>query len=288
VRIVVTGAKGQLGVELVAALRGSHAVVGLDLPEWDMTGADVPAQLADLRPDWIIHAAAATDVDGCERDPAFAERVNGHGTRQVAEGCRLAGAGMTYLSTDFVFDGVKGTPYLETDTPAPLSAYGRSKLSGEQAVQAGAPRWAIARTAWLFGVHGKNFVKTIVGAAAAGKPLRVVHDQVGSPTCAADLAGALAILVGRQLTGIYHLTNSGACSWFEFTREILTQSGFASTPLTPIASAELDRPARRPAYSVLAPAAWQAAGERPLRPWPEALADMLAGWRATGEFPTGR
>jgi dTDP-4-dehydrorhamnose reductase len=285
VRIVVTGAKGQLGVELVAALRGEHEVVGLDLPEWDMTGPDAPAQLAGLGPGWVIHAAAATDVDGCERDPAFAERVNGHGTRQVAEGCRLAGAGMIYLSTDFVFDGEKRTPYLETDAPAPLSAYGRSKLAGERAVQAIAPRWAIARTAWLFGVHGKNFVKTIVHAAAAGKPLRVVNDQVGSPTYAKDLAGALAILVARQLTGIYHLTNGGACSWFDFTREILAQSGFASTPLSPMTSAELDRPARRPTYSVLAPAAWQAAGERPLRPWPEALADMLAGWRATGEFP---
>lgn len=287
-RIVVTGAKGQLGVEVTAALGGAHAVVGLDLPEWDMTGPDAPPRLAALGPDWVIHAAAATDVDGCERDPAFAERVNGHGTRQVAEGCRLAGAGMVYLSTDFVFDGAKGTPYLETDTPVPLSAYGRSKLSGEQAVQAIAPRWAIARTAWLFGVHGKNFVKTIVQAAATGKPLRVVNDQVGSPTYAKDLAGALAILVGRQLTGIYHLTNSGACSWFDFTREILAQSGFADTPLSPISSAELGRPARRPAYSVLAPAAWQAAGERPLRPWPEALTDMLAGWRATGGFPAGR
>jgi dTDP-4-dehydrorhamnose reductase len=284
-RVLVTGAKGQLGVELVSLLTPDHEVTGLDLPELDITRSEATTAVADLRPDWVIHAAAATDVDGCERDPALAQAVNGDGTRHVAEGCRWIGAGLIYLSTDFVFDGLKGAPYTEGDAPAPLSAYGRSKLAGEQAVRAIAPRWAIVRTAWLYGLFGRNFVKIIVGKAAAGESLRVVDDQVGSPTSAHDLAQALGRLLARELTGVFHLTNAGACSWHGFTRAILDQSGFGRTPLSPITSEALNRPARRPACSVLANAAWAAAGEAPLRPWPEALADMLAAWRTAGSFP---
>ncbi|HEX7513053.1 MAG TPA: dTDP-4-dehydrorhamnose reductase, partial [Candidatus Methylomirabilis sp.] len=231
---------------------------------------------------WVVHAAAATDVDGCERDPAMALAVNGEGTRRVAEGCRLAGAGLVYISTDFVFDGQKGSPYLEADVPVPVSAYGRSKLAGERAVQETAPRWSVVRTAWLYGVHGKNFVKTIMGKAAAGGQLRVVDDQVGSPTYARDLAAAIAQLLTRELTGVFHLTNDGSCSWFEFTREILRQGGFSATGVLPISSRELARPARRPAYSVLANGEWERAGLSVLRPWPQALAAMLEAWRAAG------
>jgi dTDP-4-dehydrorhamnose reductase len=251
-RVLITGVKGQLGVELTRALAGGCEVIGRDLPELDITGAACADHLAALEPDWVVHAAAATDVDGCERDPAMAMAVNGEGTRRVAEGCRLAGAGLVYISTDFVFDGQKGSPYLETDVPVPVSAYGRSKLAGERAVQETAPRWSVVRTAWLYGVHGKNFVKTIMGKAAAGGQLRVVDDQVGSPTYARDLAAAIAELLTRGLTGVFHLTNGGSCSWFEFTREILRQGGFAAAGVLPISSRELARPARRPAYSVLA------------------------------------
>lgn len=281
-RILVTGAKGQLGVELLEILGLAHEVIGLDLPELDITGPAAADQVADLRPAWVVHAAAATDVDGCERDPAWAQAVNGEGTWRVADGCRRAGAGMIYISTDFVFDGRKGSPYTEADEPAPLSAYGRSKLAGEEATRTLAPRWAIVRTAWLYGVSGKNFVKTIVEKAAAGEALRVVDDQVGSPTYARDLAPVLAELVARQLTGVYHLTNSGSCSWYEFARAILEQAGLAATPLKPITSAELGRPAQRPAFSVLANDAWAMAGLPPLRPWREALADMLTGWQVAG------
>jgi dTDP-4-dehydrorhamnose reductase len=160
--------------------------------------------------------------------------------------------------------------------------YGRSKLAGEQAVREVAPRWAIARTAWLYGVHGRNFVKTIVTKAAAGESLRVVDDQVGSPTYAGDLARALAQLMAEGRTGVFHLTNAGSCSWYEFTREILRQAGFGATWVAPITSHELNRAARRPAYSVLANTAWQAAGHPPLRPWSDALAAMLEAWRAAG------
>ncbi len=275
-RIVVTGAKGQLGIELMRCLAGGGEVLGVDLPELDITAASCSDALAALRPDWIVHAAAVTDVDRCEREPDVAMAVNARGTRRVAEACRRAGAGLVYLSTDYVFDGTKGAPYLEDDPPAPLNAYGRSKLEGERAACAIAPHWAVVRTAWLYGSHGKNFVRAIREKAAAGGPLRVVDDQVGSPTYATDLAEAIACLLARELTGVFHVTNAGACSWYEFAAAILLLTGQASVPLLRMTSDELNRPARRPALSVLENAAWRKAGLPPLRPWQEALAIMLA------------
>jgi dTDP-4-dehydrorhamnose reductase len=279
-RVLITGVKGQLGTELMRALNGRAEIIGRDLPEFDITGPDCAAEVASVAPDWVIHTAAATDVDGCERDPVAAMAVNADGTRHVADGCRRSGAALIYVSTDFVFDGRATSPYAETDEPAPLSAYGRSKVAGEQAARETAPRWVIARTAWLYGAHGRNFVKTILGKAAVGGPLRVVDDQVGSPTYARDLAGALVRVLERNLCGVFHLTNSGTCSWYDFAREVLRQGGFGHVPVSAISSAELGRPARRPAYSVLDNAAWRAAGEPSLRPWREALADMLQEWRA--------
>jgi dTDP-4-dehydrorhamnose reductase len=288
-RILITGANGQLGVELMRAMAGRAEAIGWDLPSFDITGAGCADEVASIRPDWVVHAAAATDVDGCERNPAMAMAVNAEGTRRVAEGCRRVGAGMVYVSTDFVFDGAKGAPYVEGDAPVPLSAYGRSKLAGEQAVRDVAPRWLIARTAWLYGVHGKNFVKTILGKAATEGTLRVVNDQVGSPTYARDLADALVRGLERRATGLFHLTNSGACSWYDFTREILRRSGFGAVSVQPISSGELARPARRPAFSVLANTAWADLGEPSLRPWPDALDAMLHAWRAAdAAFPRPR
>ena len=287
-RILVTGAKGQLGVELLDVLGQGHDVLGLDLPELDITNPSATRVIADARPAWVVHAAAWTDVDGCERDPGRAFLVNGEGTRRVAEACRAVGAGLVYLSTDYVFDGQKNAPYVETDPVAPLSVYARSKVAGEEAVRAVAPRWAIVRTAWLFGVSGKNFVKTIVEKGAAGGPLRVVDDQVGCPTYARDLAEAIQHLVSRELTGIYHVTNAGSCSWHAFARAILKEAGLAHVPVAPMTTAELGRPAPRPAFSVLANHGWAAAGLPPLRPWPEALADMLAAWKKTDAFPSFR
>jgi dTDP-4-dehydrorhamnose reductase len=288
VRVLVTGAKGQLGVELLEVLGQDHDVVGLDLPELDITKPEATRVIADARPAWVVHAAAWTDVDGCERDPARALLVNGEGTRRVAEACRAVGAGVVYLSTDYVFDGRKGAPYVETDPVSPLSAYARSKVAGEEAVRAVAPRWAIVRTAWLFGVSGKNFVKTIVEKAAVGGPLRVVDDQVGSPTYARDLAEAIGQLVSRDLTGTYHLTNAGSCSWYAFTCAIVEEAGLAHVAVAPMTTAELGRPAPRPAISVLANPAWVASGMRPLRPWREALSAMLADWKKTDAFPSLR
>ncbi len=312
-RFVVTGAQGQLGMELVRALAGrgpasrlsavarrqagggaGWEVIGTTTADLDVTDPRCADRLASLRPDWVVHAAGATDVDGCEREPARAMAVNGEGTRRVAEGCRRAGAGLLYVSTDYVFDGEKGSPYTEDDAPAPLNAYGRSKLLGEQATRTVTSGWAIVRTAWLFGVHGRNFVKVILEKAAAGERLRVVDDQLGSPTYAADLADAVAVLLSRLsaggaqaegLAGLYHVTNHGACSWYEFARQILLLSGRAPTALSRIPSGEFHRPARRPAYSVLENAAWRAAGLPVLRPWPEALAAMLAALRIPPAAP---
>jgi len=285
VRILVTGAKGQLGVELVDVFGRCHEVVGLDLPELDITKPEAARAITDVHPTWVVHAAAWTDVDGCERDPERAYLVNGDGTRRVAEGCRAVGAGLVYLSTDYVFDGRKGAPYVETDSVSPLSAYARSKVAGEEAVRAVVPRWAIVRTAWLFGVSGKNFVKTIVEKAVAGQPLRIVDDQVGSPTYARDLAEAITQLLSRQLTGIYHLTNDGSCSWYAFARAIVQQAGLTTATVSPMTTPELGRPAPRPAYSVLANDAWAAAGLPPLRSWREALAAMLSAWRGSDGSP---
>jgi dTDP-4-dehydrorhamnose reductase len=279
-RIVITGADGQLGGELVRALAVQAEVIGTTLADLDVTDPGCVERLASLRPDWVVHAAAATDVDGCEGEPERAMAVNAEGTRRVAEGCRRAGAGLVYVSTDYVFDGLKGSPYIEEDPPAPLNAYAWSKLEGERATQQVAPRWVLIRSAWLYGTRGKNFVTTILEKAAAGERLRVVDDQVGSPTYAADLADAVGLLLSRRLNGLYHVTNSGSCSWYEFARQILRLAGAASVSLSRISSAELSRPARRPAYAVLENAAWQAAGLPPLRPWPEALAAMLAALKA--------
>ncbi len=282
-RIVVTGAAGQLGVELMRALALHGEVIGTDAADLDVTDSGCSERLASLRPDWVVHAAAATDVDRCEGEPERAMAVNAGGTRRVAEGCRRAGAGLVYVSTDFVFDGRKGTPYVEEDSPAPLNVYAWSKLEGERTTRELASPWVIVRSAWLFGTRGKNFVTTILEKATAGERLRVVDDQVGCPTYAADLADALGLLLSRRLTGLYHVTNSGFCSRFEFARQILHLAG-VTAPLDRISSEELSRPARRPAYAVLENAAWRAAGLPPLRPWHEALAAMLVALRAVGSL----
>jgi len=202
----------------------------------------------------------------------------------VAEACRALEAWLLYVSTDYVFDGTKATPYMEHDPPAPLNVYGQSKLAGEAQVQALAPQWAIARTAWLYGDVGRSFVTKILDQLRRGSLLRVVTDQVGSPTYAADLAAAVARLLAHQATGIFHLTNGGTCSWFEFASAIAREIGADPDRIAPIASAELGVPTRRPVYSVLANAAWSARGWPPLRPWEVALRSRLTGNRP-GAFP---
>ena len=277
-RVLVTGGRGQLGTALQAAL-AKHRVLAVDLPEVDVTSYDSTMAAADaFGPDVVVHAAAATDVDGCERDPDLAYRVNALGTQNVALACRKVGAALVAISTDYVFDGMKGEPYLEFDEPRPLSVYGRSKLAGERYAQTLHDRVYVVRPAWLFSAVGKSFARTMLRLSAERDELTVVDDEVGTPTYAPDLAAALAQLIEHPRYGVYHLVNEGSCSRFEFVQELIRLAG-RPTRVTPISTAEYLRlhplPARRPADSRLRNfCAATALGIR-LRPWKEALAEML-------------
>lgn len=275
-RVLITGGTGQLGTALIPYLRPLGLVLTPGRQELDLTAEDATERVATFNPTHVIHTGAATDVERCEREPAWADAVNAEGTRRVAAACRAVGAWLLYVSTDYVFDGTKGQPYLEEDPPSPLNAYGRSKLAGERYLRALAAKWAIVRTAWVYGDVGRNFVATILGRLRSGAPLAVVTDQVGSPTYARDLAEGIAQLMSREAVGMFHLTNSGTCSWFEFAQAIVRKAGADPTCVSPITSADLDLRARRPAYSVLANTAWGGLGLPPLRPWDDALQARLA------------
>ena len=275
VKVLITGAGGMLGQALVRVLSG-HDLVPLTREALDVTdGQAVERAIRTAAPKVVVHAAAWTHVDACEADPDRAFRVNAHSTRHVALACRARGAACCYISTDYVFDGTKPDPYLEEDAPNPLSVYGASKLAGEREIQAHLDRFWIVRTSWLYGPGGRHFVGAILARAKAGESLRVVSDQVGAPTLTVDLAEALATLIRTQAYGTYHLTNGGACSWYDFALRILQLSGLGTTPVKTVSSAELHRPARRPANSRLKNARWEALGQRPLRSWEAALEDYL-------------
>lgn len=251
-RVLVTGARGMLGSVLVADLQGNHDVTGVDTQDFDITcQAGVEKVCHELRPEFVFHLAAYTDVDGCEKDSARAHEVNSLGTRNVAEACAEIGATLLYVSTDYVFSGRKKGPYREDDCPDPQSAYGLSKLRGEQYVQAGVAKHFIVRTSWLYGPYGKNFVATILKLAKERGELRVVSDQRGSPTYTRHLAGMLVRFLGTSSYGVFHATGSGDCSWFEFAQTIVRAAGWPQVRVKPISSGELARPARRPENSVL-------------------------------------
>ena len=278
-RLLVTGHRGQLGTELMGlcAARGLDAT-GFDVDTVDVTDrAAVRAAVAAARPDAVIHCAAWTAVDACESDPDKAFLANATAVRWVAEACAAAGAHLVHVSTDYVFDGTKPGPYVETDEPNPQSVYGRSKLAGEHEALAHAAA-AVARTSWVCGAAGSNMVKTVVKLARERDSLAFVSDQVGHPTFTSDLAPALVRLATDRRTGIYHVTNQGAVSWYEFVREIVRLMGRDPGMVRPITTAELapPRPAPRPANSVLADVAWRAAGYEPLRDFREPLAELLA------------
>ncbi|MFQ5848448.1 MAG: dTDP-4-dehydrorhamnose reductase [Candidatus Methylomirabilales bacterium] len=274
--MVLTGAEGLLGSDLTEVLGRTHRVVPLSRKDLDVTGPAVTATLRPFQPDLIIHAAAYTDVDGCEQDPARAFRVNSEGTGQVARACRELGIPLVYFSTDYVFDGRTGTPYREEDAVNPLSVYGRSKWEGEEQIRRYLDACFIVRTAWLYGRKGRSFVRTLLTRAKTNPRLEVVHDQVGCPTWTADLAEAVACLIEKAPFGLYHLTNSGHCSWFEFAQAIVADAGLSGVTLTAISSQKLSRPAPRPGYSVLENRAWLKMFGVPLRSWRHALRAFLA------------
>jgi dTDP-4-dehydrorhamnose reductase len=272
VRILVTGAGGQLGRELIDVL-APHEVHGRDHRALDITDRQAVLDAVEqVRPSWVINAAAYNDVDGAEGASEIAFAVNAAGPGYLAESAARVGADMVHISTDYVFDGRKGAPYSELDQPDPLSIYGRSKYEGELGVMAAHPTACVLRTAWLYGVHGNNFVKAILKAADRGGPLKVVADQVGSPTWTRHLAQAIAELIQTPARGLFHVANAGSCSRFEFARAIVQ----GKVEVLPISAADAARPAPRPANSALVSARWQAAGLRPLPDWERALTDYLA------------
>jgi dTDP-4-dehydrorhamnose reductase len=275
VRVLVTGAGGQVGHEIVSAF-ADHDVVATDHATLDVTEREaVLACVTASGPDAIVHAAAWTEVDACEADPDRALAANGLGTRHVAEAARRVGAHLCYLSTDYVFDGTKPGPYTEWDDPNPQSVYGRSKLAGERELGRD-PASTVVRLSWVCGRHGANMVKTILRLAAERDQLAFVDDQRGHPTFAADAAGAIRRLVAERRPGLFHVTNQGVVTWYEFARAVLESAGLDPERVRPISTAELDppRPAPRPANSVLDNVALRLSG-LPLLPHYRASLDRL-------------
>jgi len=273
-RITITGHKGQLGQALLGAF-GQEDVTGIDLPDHDITHAEAILQtICESKPDLVIHTAALTDVDLCAREPELAMRVNALGTHNVALACLRCGAEMLTVSTNEVFDGRKGQPYYEHEQRNPVNAYAQSKVAAEIYTQMHLPRSYIVRTAWLFARGGNNFPSKIAQAADKHGRLRVVCDEISSPTYAPDLAEAIQRLVRTHHYGIYHLTNAGACSRFEFARRILEFSGRGHVPIEPITSDQWPRPSTPPLNCVLHNLAGAALGIS-LPHWEDALRTWL-------------
>jgi dTDP-4-dehydrorhamnose reductase len=278
-RILITGARGQLGTMLQAALPDA-ALTLIDLPEVDITDRRALFAVADeARPELVIHCAAYTDVDGCARDPVLAHRVNAFGTQNVALACQRHDAAMVYVSSNEVFSGRDPGGYEEWMPVDPPNAYGRSKAAGEAHVRELLRRFYIVRTAWLFAPGGRNFIHAILRRARETGCVRVVTDEISSPTYAADLAAAIVALVETGQYGTYHLTNSGACSRWAFAGEILRQAGRGDVANLPILSSAFSRPSTPPPFGVIHNRNAASLGIT-LRPWQEALTDYLARYDA--------
>jgi dTDP-4-dehydrorhamnose reductase len=278
-RLLVTGARGMLGRAVCsAAARLGHDVVGLSRAELDVTDDEhVRRVVAAAEPRAVVHCAAWTDVDGAETAEAAATAVNGEGAGNVARAASEVGARMVHLSTDYVFDGTKSTPWVESDPVGPIGAYGRSKLAGELEVAAAAPEHAVVRTAWLFGAGGRNFVDTMLALGGERDEVTVVTDQIGSPTWTVHLAEAVVELAERRGdVGTFHAAGAGACTWYELAVEVFDRAGMTCR-VRPTTSERFPRAARRPAYSVLA----SERDETPVLPaWQQGVAGYLAETRA--------
>ena len=277
-RLLVLGARGMLGSDILQDWK-SDEVIPASSAEADIRDLQqVSALVSRVRPDWIVLTAAYTSVDGSESNPDLAFAVNATGAENVARAASAHGARLFYISTDYVFDGNSTHPYETSDPIRPLNVYGASKAAGERAVQNYAKDWCIARTSWLFGASGISFPEKILKASKTRTELSVVADQVGSPTFTRDLAAAMLQLIRAEARSFVHITNSGACSWFEFAQDILRRAGRESIRVLPVTTAEYPLPARRPAYSVLSPASLTQYGIT-IRDWKEALPDYLKDLR---------
>ena len=275
-KILIVGSRGMLGTDLMSVFGPHYDTAGIDLPELDVRQSEqCRARVNELRPEVIINASAYTRVDECETQQEEAFLVNGHGAGNLAKAASSVGALLVHYSTDYVFDGRKKDAYIEEDTPNPQSVYGKSKLLGETLIREHCPNHLILRTSWLFGSNGPNFIRTIVDAARKGKPLRVVNDQKGSPTCSGDLAGHTRMVVASGCRGTYHITNSGSCTWYELASNALVWAGARGISVAPVSTEEYPLPAPRPANSVLANARLQADGLPPMRAWQAAAQEYV-------------
>ncbi len=292
-KIMITGAAGQLGTELTRQLSAGGSALG-PLPERLALASVLPVDIDDVNiadrhetvglirrtaPDVVINCAAFTQVDRCETEPDAAFAVNALGARNVALGCSEVNAKLIHISTDYVFSGEGDTPFSETSPTAPASVYGKTKLLGEEYVRAFCSSWFIVRTAWLYGRTGGNFVKTMLKLGAEQPEISVVNDQLGNPTNAEDLAHHLLKLAVTKEYGLYHCTGLGTCSWYDFTREILRLAGLPAA-VRPVTTAEYPRPAKRPAFSALDHTMLRATIGDDMRPWQAALEDFLIKYRA--------
>jgi dTDP-4-dehydrorhamnose reductase len=276
VKILLLGHKGMLGSDLFLKLNMGYEVVGLDKEEIDIVSAsECEEAIKEIKPDIVINAAAYTNVDGCEtaKDECFA--VNAEAIKNIAGACRDKNIRIVHFSTDYVFDGTAKQPYKEDHQCNPINTYGASKMAGERYLQALSENYILIRTAWLYGVNGKNFVQTILEKVKTTKKLTVVDDQTGSPTYTKDLATAVDLLITQNAKGIFHITNRGNCSWYQFAVKILQEAGIHDIDVTPIRSDKLQRPAKRPAYSVLSMQKFIQTTGKTMQPWQLALQDYL-------------
>jgi len=276
-KIVVTGATGGFGSELCKHIESNK-------PEWELVGltrfdydlrdpTGTTNVITDIKPDIVIHTAAMTNVDGCETDNLLAQEVNIEGARAVAEGAKLAGAKMVFISSDYVFDGSKAEPYIESDQTNPINYYGMTKQKGEE-MTLELEGSLVIRSSWLFGEVGSNFVKTMLLLAEKGEPIKVVNDQVGSPTYYPHLAGGILKAIENDTTGILHITNAGYCSWYDFAVEIFKIKG-VDIKVTPVTSEEYKSPAKRPKNSRLDCGRYLDIAGEPLPDWRDALKEYL-------------
>lgn len=274
--ILLLGHKGMLGSDILNRLIVHHDVTGKDIEDTDITSIDACRDaILETAPDVVINAAACTDVDGCESDRERSFAVNAKGVKNLALVCREKGIKIVHFSTDYVFDGQKQTPYLEDDPCHPVNLYGRSKLMGESYLQELTNNFILIRSAWLYGRNGKNFVKTIADKARTETCINVVDDQTGSPTSSWDLAAAVQLLIEGQHTGVFHVTNRGNCSWYEFAVKIVKFTGATDVRIKPIKSSEITRPATRPHYSVLSCRKFIEVTGKTMRYWQVALEDFI-------------
>lgn len=275
-KVVITGANGQLGKDIVKALSSfPWETYALGRNELDITDADsVKEKLNEIKPDIVIHTAAYTQVDQAESDEENAFVVNAYGTRNLAVATEKLQSKFCYISTDYVFNGQATTPYKEYDQTSPLGVYGRSKYAGEELTKTLCSKYFIVRTSWVYGLYGNNFVKTMLRLAQEKPEIGVVYDQVGSPTYTVDLANFLIDLVQTEKYGVYHASNTGTCSWYEFAKAIFDEADI-QIKVNPLTTKDFPRPAPRPNYSVLDHLALRANGFQDLRHWKDGLKDFM-------------